>query len=72
MLWELILISYVGPAVAGILIGTERSLRYDGKRRNSGWPRLASAKYYLRENWVEIVVSAGVVGALYLGLTNTI
>jgi hypothetical protein len=72
MLWELIVISYAGPAVAGILIGAERSLRYDGKGRNPDWPRLASAKYRLRENWLELVISAGVVGALYLGLTNAV
>jgi len=72
ILWELIAIAYAGPAIAGILIGTERSLRSDGRTRNSDWPRLASIKYHFRENWIEIVVSAGVVAALYLGLTNTI
>jgi hypothetical protein len=72
LLWKLLAISYGGAAIAGILIGTERSLRSDGKRRNSDWPRLSSVKHHLCENWVEIVVTAGVVGMLYLGLTNAV
>ncbi|WP_193308544.1 hypothetical protein [Halorubrum halophilum] len=72
MLWKLVAISYAGTALAGILIGTERSLRFDGMRRNSEWPRLASARYRVRENWLEIVLMVAVGLLLYFALTNTI
>lgn len=70
MLWELVAISYAGAALAGVLIGTERSLRSDGKRRSSEWPRIASAKYRMRENWTEIIAVIVVGVLLFFALTN--
>lgn len=72
VLYELVAISYAGAAIAGILIGTERSLRFDGKRRSSDWPRIASAKHRARENWMEITLVTAVSGLLYLALIDGI